>query len=139
MGASPDGCVYDPSVDEPYGFLEVKCPHSHRDKTPFEACSNATFCCSVQKRGDVDVPILKLNHPYYAQVLGQMAIGGRKWCDFVIFTLRGISVERIYFDPVYWQTNLLPKLQDFWHKCVAPEIIQPVHHLGLPLRDMRLE
>jgi len=32
LGASPDGGVYDPSCEQPYGFIEVKCPYSrHRD------------------------------------------------------------------------------------------------------------
>ena len=128
--------MYDPSAEEPYGFLEVKCPYSQRDKMPIVACRNSKFCCAVQKKGELDMPTLKLNHPYYAQVQGQMAIGGRKWCDF---TPRGISVECIYFDDIYCRTKLLPKLHDFWHKCVAPEVIQPVYHLGLPLRDMRVE
>lgn len=26
LGTSPDGIVYDPSPDPPYGLLEVKCP-----------------------------------------------------------------------------------------------------------------
>ena len=87
----------------------------------------------------MEIPTLKLTHPYYARIQGQMAVGGRNWCDFVIYTTQGISVERIYFDCSYWQTKLLPKLEELWHKCVAPEIVQPVHHLGLPLRDMRKE
>ena len=33
---------------------------------------------------------LKENHPYYSQVQGQMAIGGRVWNDFIIYTNRGI-------------------------------------------------
>ena len=136
LGASPDGCVYDPQSDEPYGFLEIKCPHSQRDKNPIEACRITTFCCNIQGN---EAPTLKVNHPYYAQIQGQMAIGGRKWCDFVVYTPQGISVERIPFDLSYWQTTLLPKLEEFWHKCVAPEIIQPVNHLGLPLRDLRKE
>jgi len=31
-------------------------------------------------------------------VRGQLALTGLEWCDFVIWTLGGISVERIYFD-----------------------------------------
>lgn len=33
IGASPDGGVYDPSADQPYGFIEIKCPYSHRNHT----------------------------------------------------------------------------------------------------------
>jgi len=31
-------------------------------------------------------------------VQGQLALTGLEWCDFVIWTLGGILVERIYFD-----------------------------------------
>lgn len=50
LGASPDACVYDPNADDPYGFLEVKCPHSQRDKTPTEACHDTKFCCTIEKK-----------------------------------------------------------------------------------------
>ena len=44
---------------------------------------------------------LKQNHKYFAQVQEQLAVGERKWCDFVIFTNKGISIERIKFDEEY--------------------------------------
>ena len=40
---------YDPHADEPYGFLEITCPYSQREKIPVEACSSATFCCQLQE------------------------------------------------------------------------------------------
>lgn len=49
LGATPDGAVYDPSTSgQPYGYLEVKCPYSQRDRTPKEACSSSSFCCKVE-------------------------------------------------------------------------------------------
>lgn len=41
---------------------------------------------------------LKTNHEYYAQVQGQMAITGATWCDFDVYTLKGMSIQRIKFD-----------------------------------------
>ena len=33
LGATPDGTVYDPSnLEQPFGFLEVKCPYLHRER-----------------------------------------------------------------------------------------------------------
>ena len=44
LGASPDGGVYDPASDlHPFGFVEVKCPYSHRDNTPVEDVLTPTF------------------------------------------------------------------------------------------------
>ena len=49
LAATPDGTVYDPTnLDQPFGFIEVKCPYSHRNRTPLEACSFPGFCCNVQ-------------------------------------------------------------------------------------------
>ena len=47
---------------------------------------------------------------YYAHVQGQMGITGSKWCDFIVYSSKGLYVERIAFDPDYWenlQTELL--------------------------------
>ena len=65
-----------------------------------------------------------------------MAIGGRPWRDFVVYTKKGISVQRIDFDERYWTDRLLPKLESFYDNCFAPELVSPVHALGLPLRDL---
>lgn len=41
---------------------------------------------------------LNTNHEYYAQVQGQLAITGAAWCDFVVKTFKGMSIQRITFD-----------------------------------------
>ena len=138
LGASPDGSVYDPSnPQQPLGFVEIKCPYAQRDLTPADACSSPGFCCYLEKRVDASQQLhLRQNHRYFAQVQGQLAVGLRTWCDFVIYTTKGISVERITFDNDYWTGTLLPKLVSFYDNCVAPEIVSPVHTLGLPLGNL---
>ena len=79
--------------------------------------------------------VLKRDHLYFAQVQGQMAVGERPWCDFVIYTTQGLRVHRVLFDSDYWEESLLPKLVSFYDKCVAPEIVNPINTLGLPLCD----
>lgn len=61
-GASPDGLVGDD------GLLEIKCPNT------------ATHIETLRKR--------KVPSQYYWQVMGQMWMTGRKWCDFVSFDPR---------------------------------------------------
>jgi len=78
---------------------------------------------------------LKSNHAYFAQIQGQMGIGNRPWCDFVVYTLKGLSVSRVKFDSKFWE-DALPKLASFYDNCVAPEIVSPVHALGIPIRDL---
>lgn len=139
LGASPDGAVYDPSQQTaPFGFLEIKCPYVHRNVTPEDACSDSRFCCAIEvdARGN-QRPVLRRNHTYYAQVQGQMAVGDREWCDFVVYTTKGISAQRIEFDKHYWEQELLPKLTEFFDNCLGPEIVSPVHVLGLPVRKLQ--
>lgn len=135
LGATPDGAVYDPSsLQQPFGFVEIKCPYSSRALTPAEACSTPGFCCTLDtSNGSV---VLKETHGYYSQVQGQMAIGERPWCDFVIYTNKGISVQRIPFNEDFWKNTLLPKLISFYDNCVGPELVSPLHPLGLPMRDL---
>ena len=53
LGATPDGTVYDPSnSSHPFGCLEVKCPYSHRDRSPAEACTILGFCSQLQTLPD---------------------------------------------------------------------------------------
>ena len=66
-----------------------------------------------------------------------MAICKKKWYDFVIYTMKGIAVDRVYFNEDFCNNELLPCLNEFYSKCVAPKIVSPVHVLGLPIHDMR--
>ena len=75
LAISPDGAVYDATASHPYGFLEIKCPFSQQHLTPVEACGSRGFCCKIEE----EWPKLRCTHPYYSQVQGQMAIGGRMW------------------------------------------------------------
>ena len=133
LGASPDGAVHDPSdVDAPFGFVEIKCPYSVRNLTPIEASHTPGFCCVKNDLGDLE---LKEKHFYYAQIQGQMAIGKRPWCDFVIYTQKGINVQRITFNHDYWGENLT-KLVSFYDTCLAPEIVSPRSYVGLSVRKI---
>ena len=80
---------------------------------------------------------MKKRHPYYCQIQGQMAIGVHPWCDFIVYTSKGVTVERVRYNQEFWEKDLLPKLEEFYDKCVAPEIVSPLRVLGLPLRDLR--
>lgn len=122
------GSVYDPSSKELYGFLEIKCAFKYQDMAPREAARKSDFWCSLAADDKLK---LKGNHVYYSQVLGQMAIGDRPWCDFCTYTKVGIYVERISFNKNTWETDILPKLISFYDNCVAPEIISPKHTQAL--------
>ena len=108
LGVSPDAYVHDSSSTEPFGLAEIKCPYRHREVSPVEACSKKDFCCMIVTDSDGEQKLkLKQTHTYFAQVQGQMAVTERKWCDFVVYTKIGTSVERIAFDSAYWEKELL--------------------------------
>ena len=133
LGASPDGAVYDPSnADKPFGFVEIKCPFSVRHLTPAEATHTPGFCSITDDSGNI---VLKEKHSYYGQIQGQMALGERPWCDFVIYTQTDITIQRIDFNEQYWEENL-PKLLSFYDNCIAPEIVSPCHTIELPVRKL---
>ena len=111
LACSPDGKVIDTGCIKPFALLEVKCPETKFLVTPLEACSDSNFCCE-----NIDGKCkLKVSHPYYAQVQGQMGITGAQWCDFVVFTKKGMSVERIAFDRHYW-SDLERKLLLYYYQ-----------------------
>ena len=42
----------------------------------------------------------------------EMGVTRASWCDFIVYTKKGISVERIAFDPAYW-AELRQKLASY--------------------------
>lgn len=138
LGASPDAYVHDPDRQTSYGLAEVKCSYKYRDVSVEEACKNPDFCAEVVIDGGRDKSIhLKHSHVYYSQVQGQLAITGRTWCDFILYTNKGFTVDTITFNETFWNNELLPALDTFYRNCIAPEIVSPIHYLGLPVRDLR--
>ena len=102
IGATPDARVIDFGWVDHFGLAEVKCPYTKHQVTPLDACSDP------KKTTDTECK-LKEDHPYYAQVQGQMAATGARWCDFIVYTSKGLYVQRIAFDPMFWG-NLKQKL-----------------------------
>ena len=111
LGCSPDAKVIDPNCEDPFGLLEVKGPETKFQVSPLDACSDPKFFC--ERIGNMCK--LKTTHAYYAQVQGQMGCTGAQWCDFVVYTKKGMSIERIAFDRGYW-VELQGKLCHYYFK-----------------------
>ncbi len=134
LGCSPDNWVVDPDAEDPNGVAEYKCPYSARDITPQEACTSLKgFFCEL-KNGK---PTLKKNHNYYYQVQGTMGITKREWCNFVVWTPKGLSIERIAFDRQLWE-SMTQKLEKFFDSAILPELAAPQHPNGRPIREPKL-
>ena len=136
MAASQDGLVYDPSVANPHGILEIKCPALARDASIKDLCSNF-FLIYVDTNYK-----LKLNHNYYYQVQGQMHITKREWCDFVDWSPTDsfrLVIQRIEYDHKFWKEKMYPKLRLFiWAPCCQSLPLQGIASLRLSERHVIL-
>ena len=106
--ASPDAVAIDPS-ESSVGLLEIKCPYTHQLSTVEEATSDPNFFAEMHN-GKVT---LKHSHKHFYQVQGQMALAKVQWCDFIIYTFKNHTVERIQFDYEFWDTAQT-KLTEFY-------------------------
>ena len=119
-GASPDRIVCDPVSHPHTGIVEIKCLHKARDITPKQAALVDDDCCLVLEDGTLK---LKREHRYFYQVQGQMALSGAKWCDFVAFTFKGLFIERIKFEPAFWE-GTKQKLADLYFQHFIPAVLR---------------
>lgn len=83
-GASPDGLVNDD------GLVEIKCPNT---ATHIETLKTA-----------------RVPYQYYWQVMGQLWITGRKWCDFVSFDPRMPKNAQLFITRVEYDDEQVTKL-----------------------------
>jgi len=91
---------------------------------PEEACKDPAFYCEVKD----SMVCLKPTHGHYHQVQLQLYVGSDlySWCDFCVFTSKGLSITQIFPDKE-WQKEKIPKLELYWHIHIKPELINPCH------------
>jgi hypothetical protein len=83
IGASPDGLV---GLD---GMIEVKCPFKERFGLPADTVLRKQYALRLSKKnGENGLPTFEMakNSHYYAQIVTQLHVANRSWCDFVVWT-----------------------------------------------------
>lgn len=90
-------------------MLEIKCPQC-------DLCKDAK--CLKIVNGEFK---LEKTHDYYFQVMGQMAITGLKWCDFMVFCKNDWHIETIFFDEEFF-AGMLNKLSVFFYEYFLPSL-----------------
>ena len=98
LACSPDGLVDIP--EEEYSVVEFKCPYTAAKEglDLFSAAKTLeTFFCKASVEENRE---LKRRHDYFYQVQVAMAIMGRSWCNFVVWSPKGMPVEWIKFDQI---------------------------------------
>lgn len=108
IAGSPDGLVGEE------GIIEVKCPYSTRFLKPEESKY-------FNKDG-----VLSTKHKHFYQIQGLLQITCRKWCDYVVYTFKGIKIYRIFKDDDFWNIQMFPKLREFYYFYLLPQIVNPL-------------
>ena len=101
----------DPSSVPSNGLLEIKCPYSMAEKDPEDMCKDDNFYCRIINSSLQ----LDKNHQYYHQVQLKLYVASdkAKWCDFCVFTLKGVCVQHICVDDA-WQEQVCPQLDEYF-------------------------
>lgn len=125
LGTSVDGVVDCAKCGK--GILEIKCPygtkeHSWRDMEVDDCCAKKAFFCSTDSDGKIK---LDSTHNYFYQVMGQLALTSASYCDFVVYTKKGLACQRIVLDADLW-VNMHEKLQNFYRHMVAEILSQRI-------------
>lgn len=116
IAASPDQLVECQCCGA--GLVEIKCPYRIRSEIP--SAANLDYLHDVIKH-DGKITSLKKNCAYYFQVQGQMAVTGRSYCDFFVYTTKGYFKERITYDRALW-SRMEAQFEWFWKCIICPEI-----------------
>jgi hypothetical protein len=131
LGASPDGLLGEE------GLLEIKCPFAARDYSDIQKAV-LDGCIKYLDISDGQTHLIR-NNMYYFQVIGQLAITGRKYCDFFVYLPNGEDgkncfCERIHTDLPLWQI-LKPELERFYATVLLPELVDSRYEREMPFRD----
>lgn len=152
LGASPDGVVEDEDaiVEIKCPYFEIK---RKRMSTKSQISQQSGSTQNSQAQGQLMLPPdsfidavesrthlkehlefcnnrLELKHSsmWYAQVQGQLQCTQKMKCYLIVYleingNFKDLLVREIYRDDNYWQKRALPKLIDFYHGCILPELI----------------
>jgi hypothetical protein len=117
LGASPDGVITCDCCGT--GVIEIKCPYVARGKSPFDATLNGSIDCLEIINGQCN---LKHNHSYYYQVQAQLHLCEVSFSDFIVWTTRGLHVERIFPDVVFFN-EVVARIARFYKSAILPELL----------------
>ena len=104
------------------GKVEIKCPEEYRDLSPRDICKISTLnpCVEVAENNNI---LSRDNHYYYDQVQFQLGVSCQSWCDFVLYTNKGLVVDRTRYYEEHWD-QLKQDLLTFYFKYYLPCLIK---------------
>ena len=92
LAASPDGVICDNAHNPQIGLIEIKCPYSKRDYYSNDLLNDDKFWVGSRD----GVPYLKPDHSngYFSQIQMAMGLSQAKFCDFIVYTFKGMIIIR---------------------------------------------
>ena len=110
LAASPDGLITGESCTPIFGLTEIKCPFSKRNLHPQDMLKDKNFYVELRD----GMPHLKEEHSngYYSQIRMAMGLSQLKFCDFIVYSFKGMIIIRIPFSEIYF-IKLTEKLNHF--------------------------
>lgn len=129
LGSSPDGLVGSDCL------VEIKCPYSAQGEDIDACIKNRKIKCFNYDKKSGQISLNK-KHNYFYQIQGQLNILERKTCIFAIWTGfdKKIKIEFVARDQELWESDIFPKLNEFYNNHLLPEILDPRFKRGLKIR-----
>lgn len=130
LAASPDGLVGS------NGIIEIKCPAVR----PLELCTRKDKILVQDSNANFQ---LNRCHSYYYQVIMQMYVAEKDFCDFTLYFMdKETMQEEIWIETIHKSQDtdilwgeMVVKLIRFFYEDLAPEIVCPRFTHKLPIRQ----
>lgn len=138
FGVSPAGLVVNQDA-----IVEVKCPISTHHINIENSISAGKITFFKRERIKKNVPnfvpkVIGINtrHHWYYQIQGQLHVTQKKFCYFVLWAADDlpIRVETIERDDKFWSGKMEPKLLNFFHTAMLPELVDPRKGRSMDIR-----
>lgn len=88
-------------------------------QTPHEACLDHHYHVYLNENNSVK---LKESSSWYIQIQGQMGVFKKQWCDFILYTRKGIAVDRIHFDSHLYE-KIVYTSKKFYEKYIVKALL----------------
>ena len=110
LAASPDELITDKSTTPILGLIEIKYPFSKHNLHPQDMLKDKNFYVELRD----GMPHLKEEHSngYYSQIQMAMGLSQLKFCDFIVYSFKGMIIIRIPFSEICF-IKLTEKLNIF--------------------------
>ena len=121
LADSPDGLITDESSTPIFVLIEIKCPFSKRNLHPQDRLRDKKFYVELQD----GMPRLKEEHSngYYSQIQMATGLSQLKFCDFIVYSFKGMMIIRIPSSEIYF-IRLTEKLNHFFKNYALPYLIK---------------